>query len=239
MRLMIVVGVVLAGCGVGNETDDQDLPPAEAAAEAARAKFDTKAWPALAKCIGCHAAQPAIDFLAPGTPDGAYATLFGFQPSVLDLGSPASSLLVTMGKHTGPAFLPTEAGAVVEWLLAERTARVTPPGEPTFVGPFGATTVSLALPTSGTLQLVATPFPGGIAFSDITITAGATPLRVMHPLFVSHPPGDDQIVDELDRFAELDLAIEPATTETLGGAVFTTFAPEHPLTIHFRMLEAP
>jgi hypothetical protein len=235
MRLRIFVGVALAGCGVGNETDESNLPPAEAARE----KFETRAWPVLAKCTGCHASQPAIDFLAPGTPDGAYATLFGFQPSVLDLGSPASSLLVSMGKHTGPAFLPTEAAAVIEWLLAERTARVTPPGEPTFVGPFGATTVTLALPTAGTLQLVATPFPGGVAFSDISITAGATPLRVMHPLFVSHPPGVDQIVDELDRFAELDLEVEPNRTEPIGGAVFATFAPEDPLTIHFRMLEAP
>ena len=235
MRLSIVVGVGLAACGVGNETGGDDLP----LAEAARAKFDTRAWPALAKCTGCHAAQPAIDFLAPGTAEGAYTTLFAFQPSVLDVGSPASSLLVSMGKHTGAAFLPTEAAAVLEWLLAERAARVTPAGEPTYVGPLGAGDATLALPTSGTLQLVGTPFPGGVSYSDISITAGATALRVMHPVFVSHPPDADPIVDELDRFAELDLDVAPGKTETLGGAVFPMFAPEHPLTIHFRMLEAP
>ncbi|HEY5934347.1 MAG TPA: hypothetical protein VIU61_06930, partial [Kofleriaceae bacterium] len=185
------------------------------------------------------ATQPAIDFLAPGTPDGAYTTLFGFQPSVLEIGSPASSLLVTMGKHTGPAFLPSEAAAVLEWLVAERTARVTPAGEPTYVGPISAGNATLALPTSGTLQLVATPFPTGVAYSDISITAGSTALRVRHPVFVSHPPGGDPIVDELDRFAELDLEVDAGKTETLGGAVFPMFAPEHPLTIHFRMLEAP
>jgi hypothetical protein len=235
MRLMIVVGLGLAGCGVGTESAGDDLPTAEAA----RAKFDTRAWPVLAKCTGCHAAQPAIDFLAPGTPDGAYTTLFGFQPSVLDLGSPSSSLLVSMGKHTGPAFLPAEAAAVLEWLAAERTARVTPAGEPTYVGPVTAETATVALPTSGTLQLVATPFPGGVAFSEVSITAGATALRVMHPVFVSHPPGGEPIVDELDRFGELDLEVAPGTTEAIGGAVFPMFSPEHPLTIHFRMLEAP
>src|SRR5687768_7986256 len=91
-RRALVACALLSGC-LGEA-------PFEPAALTARERFTTQAWPALATCAGCHGTQPAIDFLAPGTADGAYTTLFEFQPPVIEIVAPAASLLVTMGKHT-------------------------------------------------------------------------------------------------------------------------------------------
>src|SRR4029077_5465037 len=102
MRRAILV--VVSGCV-------SSLPPPPALD--GRTQFVDDVWPALGACTGCHAAQPAIDFLAPGAAgaqralvfrapgpaDGAYDTLFTFQPMVVDMKSPSASLLVTMGKH--------------------------------------------------------------------------------------------------------------------------------------------
>ena len=230
MRSSIVIGLALAGC-VG---DSEPAP----AGKSSREVFDARVWPALARCAGCHATQPTIDFLAPGTP-AAYDTLFGFQPAVIDLGSPGSSLLLTMGLHTGPAFTAPESSAILEWLVAERDARVPDVGERTVLGPFGAETVTLPLPIGGSVRLVASPFSDGVAFSDVSVTAGATGLHVEHPLFVSQPPRAEPILDELDRFADVELDLAPNETVALGGAVFTAFSSIDPLTLHFHALEAP
>src|SRR5688572_14417360 len=94
--LCTVTCAMVAGClGEPTTTGTTILP--------AREQFAAKAWPTLVGCAGCHGKQPAIDFLAPGTVDGAYESLFDFQPPVIDLDVPVSSLLLTMGKHTGPA----------------------------------------------------------------------------------------------------------------------------------------
>src|SRR5262245_32817853 len=97
MRTGILAAAMLAvgGCALDETTTD------------AREVFVERAWPALGGCVPCHNGQPGIDFLAT-TPDVAYETLFTYQPPVLDLGSPASSLLVSMGKHTGPALGQTQ-----------------------------------------------------------------------------------------------------------------------------------
>ncbi|HEY5947168.1 MAG TPA: hypothetical protein VIV40_16810, partial [Kofleriaceae bacterium] len=92
-RGLLVACALLSGC-----LDEAASVPT---AMTARERWNTQAWPALTACASCHGSQPAIDFFAPGTVDGAYTTVFDFQPPVLDVSAPASSLLLTMGKHTG------------------------------------------------------------------------------------------------------------------------------------------
>src|SRR5215470_12433776 len=108
-----LIAVCLLGCAIDPAGDP--LP--------ADQQFVMKAWPALSRCVGCHGTQPAIDFLAPGTAKEAYMTLFAFQPPIVDVESPASSLLLTMGKHTGPPLAADESEALLGWLEAERAAR--------------------------------------------------------------------------------------------------------------------
>jgi hypothetical protein len=235
-RTIVAACAVLLGCDVGTP------PPPRASA---RALFETRAWPALGRCVGCHGAQPAIDFLAPGTLDGAYATVFAYQPPVIDVESPASSLLLAMGKHTGPAFLPQEAGDVLEWLEAERDERVTDPGDPIAIGPvtvqLGAPTI-IPLPIDGaSLQFVATDAGGSLSLSGLELRAGPRGLHAVHPVFSSQPATGAPLVDAADRYRDVDLDLDPNATDRLGGgaALFTTFPTTNPITIHFRTLEAP
>ncbi len=234
--LGVAACTTLLGCEVGE-------PPAEPVA--ARALFETRAWPALASCTGCHASQPSIDFLAPGTAAGAYDALFDFQPAVLDLASPSASLLVAMGKHTGPELQPPEAEAVLAWLEAEREARVVAPPEPIVVGPLalqlGAPN-EVALPAGGArLRFVPADAGGALSLTDLELHAGPGGLRAVHPVFSSRPAAGRPIVDTSDRFRDLELELGPDQLERLGGgaALFAAFAPADPITIHFRTLEAP
>jgi hypothetical protein len=209
-----------------------------------RTQFVQDVWPELAACTGCHAAQPAIDFLAPGTADGAYDTLFSFQPAIVDMKSPAASLLVTMGKHTGPALDGSSLDVISRWLEREQTDRAAPPAGTTTIGPIDlqmGAPVSLELPAGAHLAFVATAADGGVDLQQLAITAGAQGLHVVHPLFVTHPVELPAVVDELDRFGDVDATLAANETLALGGgeALFLDFDPSVPLSISFRTLEAP
>jgi hypothetical protein len=206
----------------------------------ARERWTQQAWPALGACASCHGSQPAIDFLAPGTADGAYVTVFDFQPPVIDVEAPASSLLLTMGKHTGPALDPAAATMVLAWLEAERDERVPAAGDSVRVGPFlpalGMAT-TLDLPVGGAkLTVLAETGEAGLYVSKLTLQAG-TGLHVVHPLFVSRPP--KPVLDDADRFADVDMTLAAGATAELGPAAFLAFDPADYLTIHFKTLEAP
>jgi hypothetical protein len=206
----------------------------------AREEFTAHAWTALAACAGCHAKQPAIEFLAPGTEEGAYASLFAFQPPVIDLAEPGSSLLLTMGKHTGPAMSPSVAAPVLAWLEAERDERVTGTAGTVRIGPFmpaHGTPVMLDLGVGGaTLTIVTEPSERGLYAKRITIASGSG-VRLTHPLFVSRPL--HPVIDESDRFGDLDLQLGAGKTVELGPAWFFTFDPADYVAIHFATLEAP
>jgi hypothetical protein len=228
---------LIAACLLGCATEPAvDQLPADQ-------QFVARAWPALGRCVGCHATQPSIDFLAPGTAMAAYATLFAFQPPIVDLESPASSLLLTMGKHTGPPLAAEEVAALLGWLEAERLARVPDPGMPIAIGPvtlsLGATnTVDLG---PATLRFVPTAAASGVSLSHLALIAGARRVHVVHPLFASHPRVGPTRIDVVDTFGDVDLDLAPGMVAPLGGgeALFPAFAPADPITIHFRTLEAP
>jgi hypothetical protein len=231
-RAVLLACVLVTGC----LDEATSAPPPTTARE----RWNQQAWPALGACASCHGAQPAIDFLAPGTADGAYATVFDFQPPVLDVESPASSLLLTMGKHTGPALDAAAATAVLGWLEAERDERVPTAGESVRVGPFLpalGTAMTLDLPVGGAkLTLVAEAGEAGLYVTKLTLEAGAGG-HVVHPLFVSRPP--KPVLDDADRFADVDLTLAAGATAELGPAAFLMFDPADYLTIHFQTLEAP
>src|SRR5262249_57658222 len=169
-----------AGCVVSVSPTSDSL--------SARDTYTQRAWPALGVCVGCHGSQPAIDFLAPATPDGAYATIFGFQPPVIDLDSPAASLVLTMGKHTGPALTAPAAAAILEWIQRERDERARPTATPFIAGPvqpqLGATT-TVDLGHGATLTFAASAFDGKLELDRIQIATTQAALHVVHPLFVS------------------------------------------------------
>lgn len=228
----VAASVLLAGClGDGMPEATSNL--------SARQLWDQQAWPALGTCAGCHGSQPAIDFLAPNTADGAYTTVFAFQPPIVDVEVPASSLLVTMGKHTGPALSPDQASAVLAWLGAERDEKLPTTGNTVRVGPVLPTpgaAITLALGVNGAqLTLVPETSEAGLYFSHVTIVAGAG-VHLAHPLFVSRPP--HPILDSIDRFGGLDVKLAAGAQLELGPAWFLEFSAADYLSIHFSTLEA-
>jgi hypothetical protein len=145
-----------------------------------------------------------------------------------------------MGKHTGPALDPAAAASVLAWLEAERDERVPAAGNSVRLGPFlpalGVAT-TLELPVAGaTLTVVAEAGEAGLYVSKLTV-AGGSGLHVVHPLFVSRPP--HPVIDDVDRFADVDLTLAAGATAELGPAAFLAFDPADYLTIHFKTLEAP
>lgn len=226
--------ILLAGCLGATTSEPADVD------QTARELWNTRAWPALAgSCGGCHGSQPAIDWLAPGTVEGAYETVFAFQPPVLDVEAPAASLLLTMGKHTGPAIAGDNAAAVLAWLEAERSERLPDSGSTMRVGPVIPTLgapMTFDLVNGATLVMTATSSQAGFYVSTLTVSSGAG-LHLAHPLFVQRPP--HPILDELDRFSDLDVTLAPNTKLELGPAWFLSFDPNEYTSIHFATLEAP
>ena len=218
------------------------VPTTDTPTLSAHDMYMQQAWPALGQCVGCHGSQPAINFLAPGTPDGAYTTMFGFQPPVIDLDSPAASLVLTMGKHTGPALDPQNAATILEWIQRERDARVTPTGTPIEVGPvqpqLGAS-MGVDLGHGARLSFTASAFDGKLELDQIQIATTSSALHVVHPLFVSRPTGAPAVVDLADHFDDVDVVIPAGMTQSLPSATFLSFAATDPITIHFLDLEAP
>lgn len=231
----VATSILLAGClGDG-------MPETTPTGLTARQLWDQRAWPALASCAGCHGSQPAIDFLAPNTSDGAYSTVFAFQPPVVDVEVPASSLLVTMGKHTGPAMTPDQADAVLAWLGAERDEQIPTNGNTVRVGPVLPTpgaAITLDLGVAGAqLTLVPETSEAGLYFSHVTVAAGGgVGVHLAHPLFVSRPP--HPILDSIDRFGGLDAKLAADEQLELGPAWFLEFSAADYLSIHFSTLEA-
>jgi hypothetical protein len=231
-RSVVVAVCWLLGCGV---TDREQLSAEE--------QFAQRAWPALGRCVGCHGTQPAIAFLAPGTADGAYATVFAFQPPIVDVESPASSLLLTMGKHTGPALAPQDADAILGWLEAERSVRIPGSGTPVRIGPVPLAhgvrnTVDLGL--GATLRFVPAATAGGLSLTEIELAAGPGGIRAVHPLFASQPRVGPPRIDVIDAFGDVEIELAAHAVAPLGGgsALFPRFPPTDPITIHFRTLEA-
>ena len=229
----VAAGLCLAGClGDPMPTDTTQL--------SAREMFNQRAWPGLSSCAGCHGSQPAIDFLAPGTADGAYTTVFSFQPPVVDVEVPSASLLLTMGKHTGPAFSADQAAGVLAWLEAERNERMPVGGNTVRIGPVlptPGTAITLDLGVNGAqLTLMPETSEAGLYFSHVTV-AGGSGVHITHPLFVSRPP--KPILDPVDRFGALDAKVAAGAQLELGPVWFLDFNAADYLSIHFSTLEAP
>ena len=228
MRWLLVAS--LAGCA--GEVSSDNL--------SARDAWNERAWPALSRCVGCHGSQPAIDFLAPSTSEGAYATVFAYQPPVIDVAAPASSLVLTMGKHTGPALDVQEAAQLSAWLDSEREERVPDVGARVRVGPFKPTPgapLTLDLPVGGaTMTIVVDASEIGLYISRLALQS-PTALHVVHPLFVSRPPAP--VLDEVDRFDGVDVQLAANEVVELGPVWFLAFDPNDYVSVYFETLEAP
>ncbi len=192
---------------------------AGAAAVSARALFDRDVLPMLSTtCSGCHAAgDPA--WMRP-LPD-EYSTIMGW-PRLVDVATPATSVLLTKGMHQGPAWTAEQATPILAWIEAERDEH---PVEETIETNAvdvvdGANTLSLeAIGSAGTtLTFTAEKLTYGLYLKNITLHAGPMGVNIKHPLFVTWmetTPSPDP-VDSFDT-VEIDLAAN--TSAVIGGGL--------------------
>lgn len=203
--------------------------------------FSTRVEPMLgSRCGGCHAAdRVGPDFLRPA-PD-VRTTLLGY-PALVDLERPASSRLITKGEHSGPALSATEAETVETWIGHEAA-------EGTMVDPIDVEIATnavdvvegfnvlpldrIGLPGS-VLHFVASRVGDGFFLDSVQVVAGPTGARLEHPVFVTWIDGTP-IPDPVDRFAGLEIEIEPNTSGTFdsGTVVITEFPEGSQLSVHF------
>jgi len=85
-----------------------------------------------ASCSNCHSdAGPNLVFIPGGDP---YSGLL--DSGLVAIGDPGTSLLLTKGAHTGPAFDEAETNLISAWIELE--AGIAPGGDPGIVDPGGA-----------------------------------------------------------------------------------------------------
>ncbi len=126
---VVLAATVLSGCVgiIGDDPDDGMTPNQRKAREA----FTKKAYPVLTtNCAGCHATLTNADFLKGSNALEVYATITGFEPSMINFIDSAKSRIVTKAEHSGPAFATTakmgqtdsDYEIMLDWLRAEQRA---------------------------------------------------------------------------------------------------------------------
>jgi hypothetical protein len=217
--------------------------------------WSTKALPVFkANCAMCHdGSMPDIGYLAGMTDVMIRDTAIAFVPTLVNLGAPQSSRVLTKGKHTGPALNTSQASDILAWITAERDARppamvieTTPfqpllctsgqPGSPTCP----INTVDLtALGTAATFTFVAEALSNDLYATQLSFTAGVDGLYLEHPLLLSWPPAATMgTPDSIDRYFAATFNLAPDAKGVLGAsATFSGFAPTNTLSIRFDAFE--
>jgi mono/diheme cytochrome c family protein len=224
-----------------------------------------------ATCVMCHDPDdPTYDpTMAAGAPpylEGSSQvdqrdTVIATMPAVVDLNSPRTSMVLTKGLHEGPALDAVSATNILTWITYERDARLgsnLPTTAPYTMmdctgGSAGSTTCPInSIDTTpagaaGKITFTETPLTNDQGQEDdidvegLTITAGASGLHVVHPLFGTIPAagsgsGSGTTYDPLDRFSSIDMELAPNATLMLGGQTFVNFVHTDPIVVQFDVL---
>ncbi|HTJ44066.1 MAG TPA: hypothetical protein VL463_18295 [Kofleriaceae bacterium] len=236
------MALLVTGC-MGEITNGADgdgtLTPEE---QAAKSDFETNVLPMLnGFCGSCHMGMANVDFMKP-EPD--VRTRMLTWPNLINLDTPASSMLLNKGAHEGPAFTTDQQALALQWINLEKVAAGT--GAVTiqtqeFQPVPGLNTVDLTPIglTGSTLTFRLEPLSVGIYLNEITVHAGTDGAHVVHPLFVTYDEHDTASPDPVDRFSDVDLTVAAAAESPLGGgtAVFVNVQPTSKLSIHFKVAE--
>ncbi len=235
--------VAAAGCTGGIETFNPGGADAGAdGAAQARAMFDSDITPLLnGFCAACHSTPGSIGFVAPD-PD-VYTAVMAW-PGLVNLESPASSRLLAKGSHDGPAWTAAQQASVEAWIGLEADARAVEPAAISQTAAFapvvGINTIDLAqigLPGS-TVTFRLERLQVGIYLSELMVNAGPAGAHLTHPLLVTWSDGLPT-PDPIDRFADVELSLQPATSAMIGGGtvVLVNVPVEAMLSLHFSLAE--
>jgi hypothetical protein len=200
-------------------------------------------------CGGCH-----------GMAGGSAPAFMLAQPDLLQnlltypgiIGAtPEKSRLYIKGTHEGPAFTPTQAPVVYNWIVfynANVPMSDGGTGKPT-IAPFapqmGMTNsidLSVLDPMLAGMQLTFTPKLVGssLELASLTVVAAATSgIHIAHPLFVTWDAKLNPTPDPVDSFSNLDETVAQGKSAPLGpGLVFLpSFATGDLINVVFTTIE--
>jgi hypothetical protein len=223
----------------------------------ATAEFFANVAPILkAACAGCHGVTgtSAPAFLV-NTPD-MLTTLLAYPTIIGD--SPETSRLYAKGVHEGPAFTPTEAPIIGDWITlynSTKQASATGGGDggaaaaAPSIKPFapsmtGLNTIDLSTldPKYAGMKITfnAKMIGSSIQLSAITVAAAPTMgVHVTHPIFVSWDQNLTPIPDPVDSFSNLDQTVYQTQTAPLGPGtlVLPNFAAGNLLNVVFTAID--
>ena len=253
--------VVLLGIGCTGQIE-ADLPAGTTPEqEAARRAWVAGAQPVLdTNCASCHGgSMPNVAWIEGGPDVNAQRedvlTYMGTMGTIVQLGTPQTSLLVKKGAHDGPALSAEQATKVVDWITKERDAKgmmnafpimlpptammvctTGAPGSPTC--PYNEFPLDAAGATGAKVQFTMTDVGGTPYLANLKIIPGPMGVYAEHPLFVSVPAMGMPKLDPIDRYQTLRLNLPagaPAAMQTLGNgtASYSTFATADPITVYF------
>jgi hypothetical protein len=90
------------------------------------------------------------------------------------------------------------------------------------------------------IKFVAQPLSQDLYVTNLALEGGPEGVYIEHPLFVSRPPEAQPIPDTLDRFfnVKINMMAGAMPTQIGGGtAAFINFAPNVPISIHFKVVD--
>jgi hypothetical protein len=202
-----------------NPTDAGTGAPAEAGPGSVqgRAVFETILPDLSSTCGGaCHAQGAGGAPLWLGPPD-PYISAVSFPGIVV--ANPGASIVITKGRHEGPALQDPLLTQVTQWLTVEAAALpvVTLPQTPPFAVTMGANNIDCsAAGVAGThITFDAAVTGNDITLSNLNLVApAATGVHIVYPIFAVLPQGAPEIDDQ--SFSNEDQTVGAGETAPLG-----------------------
>lgn len=223
---LLAAGLLFSSCSlepleptVLTELDADEIDP--------KAIFTKRVQPEISKSCSCHYSKQMdiLPFLAsPMEPDKDYTAITGYTSGKFLTAVPEQSLLLTKGKHQGPAFNDVQFLAVRGWLDVEATTRGLGKGSPTTPSvPIRDGDYFLAIDkfTKDPLSKITFSMKAGssnaFVVSNLQITAGpATGIKLKHPRFVFLTAAGTT-PDPSDALQTVDITVMQNQTATLGA----------------------
>lgn len=251
-------GLVEDSSGGGGGGGTGGLDAGTPAQQKAMTAWVEGAYPALqhADCTNCHSVATSNNaplFLAGSSADAVLNTLLTFPQAIVNLSSPAASLLLTEGSHTGPAIDPTDLVPITAWLTDQAAAAAGSGSAAPIAGPATVTycptgtavascplnTLSLNTMVPGAeITFVAFAETQGINIYNLTLVGGAEGVYIDHPLFTTVNSMGSATIDSIDRFSGLtvDVAANSSAPVTTSIVELANFPPANQLEIAFTMV---
>ena len=170
-----------------------------------------------------------------GPPD-PYASAVKY-PGVV-VANPAASIILTKGRHEGPALTDPLLTDLTQWLTAEAAALpvATMPSTPAFSVTAGTNDIDCSAAGIAGLHVTFNATIGGdlVTMTNVSVvTPSATGVHITYPIFAIVPPGGTEIDDA--SLSNVDQTIAAGTTAALGPGtlILTQWATGSMMKIEF------